>query len=406
MSYVKQQITSSGLNLDNTTPAGQVYDVLAYTTASVTLLGNVVINPTIAVGFDTEFTLRWEANLTLSTFSVVIAGVTLAQDQVNQTGTFSCYYDGTVWSVQYFADGKDQPQAAQGVTDIPVPSVGGGLLLTAGVDAAYQRLTGPVTLLANYAVSANVTGIKAGSQFQIEIAGGITLGANTLTVFGISINANQALNGGVIILATFDGVSSWVAASTSKPITTADIDPVTALSVMGNATNVSAAPSNITFPTDFGVLQRNGTTLTTGLLTASNFDTTSVLATQVAIVSLTSAQIKNSNTAPIKILDSPGVGRANIISSILVSCTFISVAYTVNLDVNVYAVGGTAKLFTRDNLLGFTSSGIDQLYPYEVSTSEFQNAANSEIRFTTDVGNPLTGDGTITLRIIYQTINV
>jgi hypothetical protein len=405
MNYIRQQITSAGLTLDNSA-LGQSVNVLAYTTAPVTLLNNVVINPTVSAGIPSSFSLRWESNLTLSTFSVVIAGVTMAQDQVNQNGTFSCYYDGTTWTVQYFADGKDQPQAAQGVTDIVVP-VGGTKTLTAGVDAAYQRLTGTVTLTSNYTVTAGTTGIKAGSQFQIEIAGGITIGANTLTVFGVSINANQALNGGVIILATFvDTITGWVAASTSKPITTADITPVTALSVMGNASNVTAAPANITFPTDFGVLQRNGTALTTGLLTASNFDTTSVLATQVAIVSLTSTQIKNSNTVPITILPAPGVGRVNVISSILASCTFVSVAYTTNLDVNVYAVGGTAKLFTRDDLLGFTSSGIDQLYPYEVSTSQFQNAANSAINFATSVGNPATGDGTITLRIIYQTINV
>lgn len=404
MSYVRQQITNAGLNLDNTTPIGEVFDVLAYTTAPVTLLGNVVINPTVSAGFESSFSLRWEANLSISTFSVVIAGVTMAQDQVNQTGTFSCYYDGTAWSVQYFADGKDQPQAAQGVTDIPVPSVGGGVLLTAGVDTAYQRLTGPVTLTSSYSIGANI-GVKAGSQFQIEIAGGITIGANTLTVFGISINANQALNGGVIILATFDG-TNWVAASTSRPVSTADIDPVAARTVMGNATNATAAPTNITFPTDFGVLQRNGTTLTTGLLTASNFDTTSVVATQVAIVTLTSTQIKNSNTAPITILAAPGVGRVNVISSILASCTFVSIAYTAFTNVQVYALAGTAKLFLRDDLLGFTSSGIDQFYPYETNVSEFQNAANSAILLTTTGGNPLTGDGTITLRIIYQTINV
>ena len=300
MNYFKQQITSAGVTLDNSTPIGQVYSVLAYTTAPVTLLGNVVINPvSILAGTEVSFSLRWEANLTLSSFNVVIAGITLSQDQVNQTGTFSCYYDGTSWSVQYFADGKDQPQAAQGVTDIPVP-VGGTKTLTAGVDAAYQRLTGPVTLTSAYTVIAN-TGVKAGSQFQIEIAGPITLNGNALTVFGVSINANQALNGGVIIFATFDGISTWVAASTSRPISTADIDPVTALSVMGNATNASAAPTNIPFSIDYGVLQRNGTTLTTGLLTASNFDS-SIPVMQLAVTSLTSAQILASFTTPIQIL--------------------------------------------------------------------------------------------------------
>jgi hypothetical protein len=404
MDYIRQTITATGgtFTSEASTLGFEAFEM--YTAGVVTMTASLSIGVSANLTFR-EFNIRWNANILLGAFTATICGITITQDQLNQTGTFTCVYDGLAWAVQYFADGKDQPQIAQGVKTVTVP-VGGTLTLIAGVSEAYQRLKGPITLTSNYTVTAGTTGIKAGSQFQIELAGGIAIGSNTLTVFGISINANQALNGGVIIIATYDLLTNtWIAASTSKPISTADLNPSTALSVMGNNTNVSATPSDITFSTNYGVLQRSGTTLTTGLLTASNFDST-IIPTQVAIVSLTSTQIKNSNTAAIKILDSPGVGRANIISSILASCTFVSVAYTANLDVNVYAVGGTAKLFTRDNLLAFTSSGIDQLYPYEVSTSQFQNAANSEIRFATAVGNPLTGDGTITLRIIYQTINV
>lgn len=403
MSNIRQQITSAGLNLNNTTPLGQVYSLSVYTTAPVTLLGNVVINPTVTAGTDASFSLRWEANLSLSTFSVVIAGVTMAQDQVNQTGTFSCNYDGTTWNVQYFADGKDQPQAAQGVTDIPVPSVGGGVLLTAGVDTAYQRLTGPVTLTSSYSIGANI-GVKAGSQFQIEIAGGITLGANTLTVFGISINANQALNGGVIILATFDGVATWVAASTSRPVTTADIDPVTALSVMGNPTNTTAAPANITFPTDFGVLQRNGTSLTTGLLTSASFDPTSIVANRVSVVNVTSAQILASNTTRILIVPASGINTINVISSITVVCTFGTTAYTGNTDVSVYSPSVTDKLFFGVDLWGFAASGISQLNNFNVAAQAFQYAANEDLFLETDIGDPTGGNGTAKITVVYQTI--
>jgi hypothetical protein len=376
-----------------------------YTAGVVTLTGSVSITTSSTIDFET-FSIRWNANILLGGFTTTICGITITQDQLNQTGVFTCVYDGLTWSVQYFADGKDQPQIAQGVKTNTILAAGGTLTLVAGVDAAYQRLTGSVTLTSNYTVTAGTTGIKAGSQFQIELAGGITLGTSTMTVFGISINANQALNGQIIIIATYDALTNnWIAASTSKPISTADLNPSAALSVMGNNTNASASPSDITFSTNYGVIQRVGTSLTTGLLTANNFDST-IIPTQVAIVTLTSAQILSSNTSPITILASPGVGKANIISSILASCTFVTTAYTTNLDVNVYAVGGTAKLFERGDLLGFTSSGIDQLYPLEVLTSQFQNAANSAINFATSVGNPLAGNGTITLRIIYQTINV
>jgi hypothetical protein len=365
MNYYPLPITSAGVTFDPNLGFGIIANPLVTTLAPVTLLNNVVIAPTTTAGQDMSFSVRWEANLSLSTFSVVIAGVTMAQDQVNQTGTFSCYYDGTTWTVQYFADGKDQPQAAQGVTNIPVP-VGGTKTLVAGVDAAYQRLTGPVTLTSNYTVTAGTTGIKAGSQFQIEIAGGITIGANTLTVFGISINANQALNGGVIILATFvDTITGWVAASTSKPITTADITPIAARTVMGNATNATAAPTDITFPTDFGVLQRNGTTLTTGLLTSNNFDTTSIVANRVSVTTLTSAQILTLGTIPIVIVPASGVNTVNVISSVTVTCNFNTTAYDTSTNISVYYAAATIQYYVGLDLLGFTSSGISNVYRIE-----------------------------------------
>jgi hypothetical protein len=356
----------------------------------------------VYAGTESSFSLRWEANLTLSTFSVVIAGVTLAQDQVNQNGTFSCYYDGTAWSVQYFADGKDQPQAAQGVTNVPVP-VGGTLTLTAGVDAAYQRLTGTVTLTSNYTVTAGTTGIKAGSQFQIEIAGGITIGANTLTVFGVSINANQALNGGVIIFATFDG-TSWVAASTSRPVSTADITPMVARTIMGNASSATSAPTDIAFPTDFGVLQRNGTTLTTGLLTASNFDTTSIVANRVSITTLTSAQILTLGTTPIVIVPASGVNTVNVISSVTVTCNFNTTAYDTSTNVSAYYAAGTISYFVGIDLLGFTGSGISKLFSNDSAVQQFQLVSNAPLLLQADLGDPMTGDGTIKVTVVYQTI--
>jgi hypothetical protein len=401
MNYTRIQITSAGISLDNTTPTGQAINILAYTSAPVTLLGNVVINPSVSAGIPSSFSLRWEAILTLSTFSVVVAGVTFPQDQVNQNGTFSCYYDGTTWTVQYFADGKDQPQAAQGVTNVPVP-VGGTLTLTAGVDAAYQRLVGsPTTLTSNYTVTAGTTGIKAGSQFQIELAGGITIGANTLTVFGIIINANQALNGGVIILATFDGISTWVAASTSRPVSTADITPMVARTIMGNATNATAAPTDITFPTDFGVLQRNGTALTTGLLTADNFAVgTPVM--QLAVTSLSSAQILASFTTPIKILDT--LATYAIIHNIVILMG-VGTVYGTNTDARIYFQMATDDLMVADGVWGATSSGGYQAFFLNLGTTAYQIGKASDLFIATSTGNPTGGTATAEVLVYYTLYN-
>jgi hypothetical protein len=406
MNYTRQTITAPGGTFTSleTMFGYQAFEM--YTAGVVTLTGSISITTSGTRDFDT-FNIRWNANVLLGGFTLTICGITILQDQINQTGSFTCVYDGLTWSVQYFSDGKDQPQIAQGVATTTVPTGGGTKTLTAGVNEAYQRLKGPVTLSSNYTVNANTAGIKAGSQFQVEVAGNITLNGNSMTVFGIGINESQAMNGQIIIIATYDALTNtWIAASTSKPITTADIDPVDPLSVMGNPTNVSASPADITFTSNYGVLQRNGTTLTTGLLTYNNFDPLSVVSNRVSVVNVTSAQILASNTTRILIVPASGLNTVNIISSITVTCTFVTTAYTGNTDVSVYSPSVTDKLFFGIDLWGFAASGISQLNNFNVAAQAFQYAANEDLFLETDTADPTGGNGTAKITVIYQTINV
>jgi hypothetical protein len=403
MNYTRQTITAPGGAFTSTASMFGYEAFEMYTSGVVTLTGSVSITTSSTLDFQT-FNIRWNANVLLGIgFSVTICGITITQDQLNQTGMFTCVYDGLAWNVQYYADGKDQPQIAQGVKSNTVPASGPSLVLTAGVDAAYQRLKGPVTLITNYAVSA-LGGVKAGSQFQVEIEGGITLATSSLTVFGIIINKNQALNGGVIITATYDGLN-WVGVSTSRPVTTADIEPVAAWSVMGNATSVSAAPTDITFSTNYGVLQRSGSTLTTSLLTPNNFDTSLVVLNKVSVVNLTSAQILALGTTPVVIVPASGVNTVNVISSITVTCTFVTTPYDTSTNISAYYAAGTISYFVGIDLLGFTSSGISKLYSNDSATQQFQLVANAPILLQADLGDPLTGNGTIKVTVVYQTIN-
>jgi hypothetical protein len=404
MNYASIEITSIGLSLDNYVAPGVMLDLNLYSSGPVTLVGNVAINPTTTALEPASFSVLWTADITLSTFSVVIAGVTISQDQVNQSGTFTCFFDGTTWEVQYFANGMDIPQAAQGVTNAIVP-VGGTLTLVAGVDTAYQVLVGsPTTLTSNYTVTAGTSGIKAGSQFQVEVSGGVTLGANTMTVFGISVNANQALNGGIIIYATFDG-SVWRGVSTSKPLSTADLDAIAALSVVANATNASASPTAVPFAVDGAVLKRSGTGLVANLITAANIDP-SLQVMQVAIVPVSSAQILASQTTPIKVLDAPGAGYVNVVYSVLVKCTFNTTAYTTNLNANIVSFSGSDKLMVATGLWGFAASGIDQFFLYNPGAASNQYVANDILRLASSVGNPAAGDGTATVYVTYTTLAV
>lgn len=367
-----------------------------YTPAPITLSSGLSIVPDANLLFNVLY-LRWNATVFTGGFPVTVCGIPIKQDQLNQTGLFQAVYDGTDWNVQYYADGKDQPQVAQGVASVSVP-VGGTLTLTAGINESYQRLVGsPTTLTSNYTVTAGTTGIKAGSQFQIEIAGDIILGSNTLTVFGISINTNQALNGGVIVIATFDG-TNWIAASTSKPISTADLDPVTALSVMGNATNVSASPSNIPFSTDYGVLQRVGTSLTTGLLTANNFSS-GLPAMQLAVTSMSSTQIKASFTTPIQLL--AAAPNYYIIHKVIAIASYGGTAYTTNLDAAIYFNTAADDLYVAPGLWGFVGGGAYSFYEYIPASSTLQTPKSDPLMIKTLTGNPAVGTGTVNILVYY-----
>jgi len=93
----------TGGTLDNVIEPSY-YDLNIYTTSNIILTSSFSVTPSINVD-GTRFTILWNADVTLGGFTVTICGQTINQDQVNQSGTFECYYDNPAWVVQYFADG-------------------------------------------------------------------------------------------------------------------------------------------------------------------------------------------------------------------------------------------------------------------------------------------------------------
>lgn len=400
MSYTAITLTASGGTFNNYVGYNTYANILALTGSPVTLTANVVINPSVSIG-GASFKVRWNADVTLDTFSTSICGVIINQDQVNQSGTFDCYYDGSAWSVQYFADGTDQPQEAQGVNAVAVP-VGGTLTLVAGVDKRYQRLVGsPTTLSSNYTVTAATLGVKEGTQFEIEVGGSVTIGANSFTVFGVNVNAAQALSGGVLITATYDG-SVWRGVATSKPITGADLSPQAALSVLVNATNASASPTAFPFGVDGGVLQRSGSGLVTSLLSSLNFDS-SLRSLKYVAVPVSSAEILAGFTTPIALLPA-SVGVTNVPLFAVFECIYGSATYAGNLDVVISSAGAAQNAMQQSGLLGFTSSGFTYCTKLVVGSFAEQLVKGAATNMSVLTGNPTTGDSTMIVHLIYVSI--
>jgi hypothetical protein len=287
---------------------------------------------------------------------------------------------------------------------VAVP-VGGTLTLTAGKDPDYQILSGsPTTLTSGYTVTANTAGVKKGSRFYIEVAGGVTIGGNAMTIFGVVLTAAQALGGGFLIIATFDG-TSWRGIITSKAQSIADLTPVAGLSLVGNDTNASATLKSITFGTDFGVLMRSGSALTVQKLVADNFGG-SLVALELASVNIGSAEILTSNATPVQVISAPGVGFINVPLFMIVRCTFGTAAYAANLNGSLWQGTAAQPAITKTGLLGFTSSMVQVAAWLPFGSAATQVVENQPTYFRTETSDPTTGDGTITVQAVYAKIQI
>lgn len=103
------------------------------------------------------------------------------------------------------------PQPANGTATTTVPSGGGTKSLTPGSDPKIQIFTGTVTLANSYTISgATPSGILNGDFFIVDFRANVTLAGNSLTIFGISIDAQTAKNGDFLVYAYYDSnTSSW-----------------------------------------------------------------------------------------------------------------------------------------------------------------------------------------------------
>jgi len=393
------QLTASGGTLDNYINATYP-DIYITSSGAITMTSSFSITPSVDVDY-ARFRVIWEAEASLSTFSITICGEVISQDQVNQPGFFECFYDGSAWSVYYFPDGTNLPQNAPGANVTTVP-VGGTITLVPGVDKVNQRFVGgPTTLTSNLTITASTVGVRAGAEFNVIIDSGTTLGGNTMTVFNENINAAQALSGGVEARAYYDG-ATWRGVLTSKPISASELNPQAALSVVANATNASASPSPLAFANDGDVLVRAGTALIAQKLSTSNFNT-STFPLKYISYNLSSSEILNSFSSPVTILAGV-VGFTHVPVLVVWETTFNSIAYATNFNGAIRATGSANPAIVQNGILGFLVSGLAMTPISTVGSFAQQIIKGANLEYFTQVGNPTAGDGTIKIHLFYITI--
>ncbi len=135
-------------------------------------------------------------------------------------------------------------------------------------------------------------------------------------------------------------------------------------------------------------------------------DSSSVILTLDRTIS--SADILTSNTNPVLLIESQGVGKAIEIISAFRHMTFNTTAYAGNTDLEIYT--DTASLAQYNCIGGLSAIGSRAiLFRRTISTSpstDYQIRSNKGIYLRTTTANPTTGDSAIRIFITYRIITI
>lgn len=383
-------LTSAGGTL--TIPVASSYVIRTSGTISLASSFSIVIT---TPAIDTPMTFRWDAYVNLNGFTITIGGITIPADQVNQPGTFELLYDGSGYTLQYFPDFTQKPQETYGVTTITVPAGGGTLTIVPGADKRTYVLQGTTTLSSNYTVTGATSGVTDGSAVRVVLAGGITIGANTVTIFGQSISSYDCLIGGAEVYAEFNATtSSYVATYVNRNI------PLAKLLTTGLGSGDNGKLVSYDFATNQFV---------TSFLSAANLPSTfkGINITQTYV---SSAQILTMNTSPIVLLPASGsTSTVEVPLMFIVRYKYNTTAYAANLDVRFQYTGpaATNTLADKIGMLGFGASGLDIVVLENRNLAvEILLTPNFPLTMLASAGNPTTGDGELFIYTISTTLNL
>lgn len=408
--YFFYQLSSGGGNVDNYISDLETYgDLVVYNDSPITLTGTFSINPTLNANVQ-GFSVKWQVECNTDGYAVSICGVTIPPNCLIQPGTFTCFYNGglspAAWEVQYFPDFIVKPNNNYGVETLAV-TTSGSVTLNPGLNKNYVRLLGsPTTLVGSYTVD-GATGYTDGTQFLVEISGNVFLNGENFTVFGQTIPSELAEFGNGMVIATYDaGSSTWRSILVNKNLTLNELEPIAALSALVNDTSSTANVTALQFLTDGGVLQRSGTTLTTGLLTSANFGQNAIIP-QVQYTNISSVELLDAFNTPVTVLDAPAAGFLNWVQGIIVlTSTNVSpfVAYDTNTDVQFFFSGASDPIAVDTGTLGYTYDIIKYITTSNSAGANPNVILGQALQLQVPTGNPLNGTGVITVGVVYCVI--
>ena len=206
--YLEYEITAAGLT-QALTLADSVDEYRLYTSAPVTLAGDVTITPTGTPLTGEVVRIYYDCNIDLNGHTISIFGHELSQQEANSKLFIENRYANAAWGIVVNKDSY-----IRGNSDVKytaLTNAGGTINLTPGISEKNQVFdtTGVVTLLGSYVIQVDPGATpQEGDSFTVQYKCNFTLSGNTVTIFGINIPSVPAYAGNLEIKTIYDSTTA------------------------------------------------------------------------------------------------------------------------------------------------------------------------------------------------------
>jgi hypothetical protein len=176
-----------------------------YNTGS--LLADYTIAPSGSPTNTLSFNIIKTGAIDLGGFDFTIFGRTLTQQEAQSNLLITVVYDivAAAWIVTVVLNNTNLPSIYEGIESQATPT-SGTITFNADINKKWQQFTGSQTLIGNLTITATAT--TAGQEFWIIWNSVTDTNSNTLSIFGLTIDAGDALSGNFTVVAKWNG-STW-----------------------------------------------------------------------------------------------------------------------------------------------------------------------------------------------------
>jgi hypothetical protein len=420
--YFEYQIVAAGLN--QAINIGQyIEEYRLYTSGPITLVGDVTITATGKPEAGDVVVVRYEGGITLNGHTITILGSVLSQAEAMSKLRIELRYDGASWVAVMFQDVSRDATNYMAVKRSVWNGAGGTISLVPGIDEYYQVFytSGPVAAAGSYVVQVDpgITPVE-GDMFIVKYEGIITLGAQSITIFGITVPALQALGGNLEFRTIYDAdTATWT--SSCKVLLDNDI-----YRVMGSSFDTSPAyldskvAKSVIVASDKIELDGDATAPGAGYYYGTDaagakgfYPIASGTITNSSTV-IQHSDILQLNSVPVMLIANPGIGKAiDVIHCVysIYGAAGIVTPYATFSTLHIKTDTADVPFESEDSILTSTinrTNCTSSLVSLGMSTTNRKIISNKALYLSTTGGDPTGGavGQYLTIDVMYRIVDI